>query len=484
MPTATKKQKRSSRKRTQERDSQFSGTRSLKQLKEKRLEALHAMERMRRRMRSNEDGRFNKEERQQWDRAVADFNGLSRQIQVEMKYRNSKRETEAMEEDRFTRDHNGFRHKRKENRGEKPRITNETRNLALQAWFMTRSGGEDRLTREHRDACKLVGLNRRCDELSINLYRAPELLQMQRAYKRFHPSIAGQHAELRSNFSANSPIDGGVLTMPTIVSTMEQAMLDYSGVMQAADIIVTDHGNTMSWPTANDTGNKGRRIGAGKTAAAGATGIFKKLAWGAHKYTSDGLAIEQEEIEDAGFDLTNYIPSIGAERIARIFNDEATTGNGVNMPEGIESCYVGHTTASSGTCTPTDIIKYLGKLESSYRPGAQLMMNDTIMTEVAVMVDGQGNFIWKAGLEFGQPDRIRGIPVIPNVSMASTITASAKIMLYGQMKNIKVRRVRAMRIYRERDNATDREMFYIYVRMDSKVLDAGTHPLILLKVHA
>lgn len=478
MPVKTK---RSARKQ-QEQRSRFDNIRSLKQLKEKRLDALHAMERMRRSIRSSENGRFTPEERQQWERATRDYNNLSRLIAVETKFRQAKRETESLEEDRLTRDHSGFREKRREDRGERqPKITNEIRNQALQAWFMTRSGREDRLTREHRQACKLVGLNRRCDELSINMYRAPDVLKMQRFYKRFHPSVAGEHAE-RSNFSSNSPVDGGVLTMPTIVNTMEQAMLDYSGIMQAADIIVTDHGNTMSWPTANDTGNKGRRIGAGKTAAAGATGIFKKFTWGAHKYTSDGLAIEQEEIEDAGFDLTNYIPSIGAERIARIFNDEATTGGGENMPEGINNCYVGYTTAASGTCTPTDIIKFLGKLESSYRPGAQIMMNDTIMTEIAVMVDGQGNFIWKAGLEFGQPDRLRGVPIIPNVSMDSTIEANKKIMLYGQMKSIKVRRVRAMRIYRERDNATDRELFYIYVRMDSKVLDAGTHPLILMKV--
>lgn len=479
MPMLLKKQKRSSRKRSAGRSHPQS---SVKALREQRLEAYKAMERLRRQMRSNEDGRFTKEQRQQWDRATQDFNQLSRQVRVAEQLRDARRAIEEIDDDPVSRhDYNGRREKRREER--QPKITQETRNMALQSWFMTRSGCGDRLSREHRQACKLVGLNRHSNELQINMYRSHEVMAMQRAYKRFHPAIAGQHVDqMRSNFSANSPIDGGVLTMPTIVSSMESALLDYSGIMQVADIIVTDHGNQMSWPTANDTGNKGRRIGAGKTAASGATGIFKSLKWGAHKYTSDGLAIEQEEIEDAGFDLTNYIPTIGAERIARIFNDEATTGNGANCPDGIENCHVGHTTATTGTCVPVDIIKFLGKLESSYRQGAQLMMNDTIMTEVACMVDGQGNFIWRAGLEMGQPDRIRGYPVVPNVSMSNAIAAGNKIMAFGQMKHIKVRRVRSMRIYRERDNATDRELFYIYVRMDSKVLDAGTHPIILLKV--
>lgn len=483
MPTATKKQKRSSRQRQRERENGFAGIRSLKQLKEKRLEALHAMERMRRSMRSNEDGRFTKEERQQWDKAVADFNGLSRQIQVELKYRTAKRETEAMEEDSFTRDHNGFRVKRqdREHRGERPKITNEHRNLAIQAWFMTRSGREDNVTRDHRRACQLVNLNRRSEELEIKLYNNVELRQLQDRYRRFHPSMAGEHMRA---FSINSPVDGAVLTQSAMVQSLEVAMMDYSGIMQVADVITTDHGNELSWPTANDTGNKGRRIGANKSTAKGTTAIFKKLVWKAHKYTSDELVLEHEMTEDAGFDFIGYLPGIAGERIARIFNDEATTGTGDVMPEGVENAPVGVTTASATAVTPEEIIRLIGKVDPAYRQGGQFMMNDAIMTEVALLKDGQNNFIWRAGLELGQPDRIRGYAVVPNVSMASTLAATKITMLFGQMKQIKVRRVRGLRFYRERDNSTDSESFYAYIRMDSKILDAGGKPIQALKQHA
>lgn len=476
---ATKTKKRSSRKRQQERDNRFEGIRSLKQMKEKRLDALHAMERMRRSIRSSENGRFTPEERQQWERATRDYNNLSRMIAVETKFRSAKRETEAMDEDRLTRDHNGFREERRENRGERPKITDEHRNLAIQAWFMTRSGREDNLTRDHKRACQMMNMNRRSEELEIKLYSNAELRQLQNRYRRFHPSMAGEHMRA---FSINSPADGGVLTGSAMMQSLEVALMDYSGIMQVADVITTDHGNDLPWPTANDTGNKGRRIGAGKKVAKGATNIFKKQVWKAHKYTSDELILEHEMTEDAGFDFIGYLPGIAGERISRIFNDEATTGTGENMPEGIEGVPVGLETASSTAFTPDEWIKFLAKVDPAYRQGGQIMMNDAIMTEVALLKDGQNNFIWRAGLELGQPDRIRGYAVVPNVSMDGTLAAGNIVAVFGQLKQIKVRRVRGLRFYRERDNEYDTEKFYAYIRMDSKVLNAGGNPIKSLKM--
>lgn len=482
MPVKTKRQKRSARKQ-QEQRSRFDNIRSLKQLKEKRLDALHAMERMRRSIRSSDTGRFTPEERQQWERATRDYNDLSRLIAVETKFRQAKRETESLEEDRLTRDHDGFRLKKGErhDRGHegRPKITDEHRNLAIQSWFMTRSGREDKLSREHRRACQLTGLNRRSEELEIKLYSNSELRQLQNRYRRFHPSMAGDH--LRA-ISINSPADGGVLTGSAMVQSVEVALMDYSGIMQVADVITTDHGNDLPWPTANDTGNKGRRIGANKKAAKAATNIFKKQVWKAHKYTSDGLELEHEMTEDSGFDFIGYLPGIAGERIGRIFNDEATTGTGDNMPEGIEGVPVGVETASSTAFTPEEWIKLLGKVDPAYRQGGQIMMNDAIMTEVALLKDGQNNFIWRAGLELGQPDRIRGYAVAPNVSMDSTLTAGSIVAVFGQLKQIKVRRVRGLRFYRERDNEYDIEKFYAYIRMDSKVLNAGGNPIKSLKM--
>lgn len=459
---------------------------SVKQLREERLDAYRAMEKLRRSMADNEGGRFTKEQRQQWDNAVEAFNSYSRQLKVATQLRNARREVDQVDDLQVTRNIDGRREVRTENRGERPKITNETRNLAMQAWFMTRSGREDRLTREHRQACKIVGLNRRSDELEVKLYNNVELRALQRRYQRFHPSMAGSMlaGDHGRTMSINTPGEGSVLTAPMLVNNLEVALMDYSGIMQVADVITTDNGNDMSWPTANDTGNKGRRIGANKKTASATTKIFKSQVWKAFKYTSDELALEQEMMEDAGFDLTGYIPTLAGERIGRIFNDEATTGSGSNEPEGLENCPVGVTAASATAITPEEIIKLIGKVDPAYRNGAQFMMNDAIMTEVALLKDGQGNFIWRAGLEIGQPDRIRGYGVVPNVSMASALTASKYVMAFGQLKQIKVRRVRGIRFYRERDNEYDKEKFYAYVRMDSRVLNAGGNPIKLLQMHS
>lgn len=100
------------------------------------------------------------------------------------------------------------------------------------------------------------------------------------------------------------------------------------------------------------------------------------------------------------------------------------TGNGVEEPMGILSYTpvanasytwgkIGYI-ASGATATFTDVDKLIDlqhALKSVYRNGAAWLMNDLTMAHIRKFKDGEGNYVWRPGLEAGAVDTLFGKPV-------------------------------------------------------------------------
>jgi HK97 family phage major capsid protein len=76
----------------------------------------------------------------------------------------------------------------------------------------------------------------------------------------------------------------------------------------------------------------------------------------------------------------------------------------------------------------------------------------------------------------GQPDTIDGDPVLVIHDMASSVVASAKTILYGDLSRYKVREVGSIRLYRleERFRTEDQDGFMAFLRGDGNLLTAGS----------
>jgi HK97 family phage major capsid protein len=356
-------------------------------------------------------------------------------------------------------------------------------NLALQAWFKRKVGVD--LNERELAACKRLNFKPSQRGLEFNLMGTEEARNLQRPYQLFNRSNARHEAERsleKRGFNTYDPTAGGVLVNPTFASQLELAMLDFSGVMQVAEVITTGTGAELRWPTGNDTSNSGELLNSATAPTTDTSTPFASKSWFAYKFSSKLIKVDQELIEDNSFNLPAVIAGMLGERLGRSINTYCTTGNGANEPEGIVTgSSMGKTAASATAITAAELIDLQHSVDPAYRGGAAFMMHDSVLAYIRKLQDSQNRFYinFIDGLREGVPDRLLGWPIYINQAMDSTVAATKKTILAGQLSKYKMRRVNAVRMYRlqERYRDTDQDGFVAFLRLDGKLLNAGVNPV-------
>ncbi len=403
---------------------------------------------------------FTPEERTGWEKANADFNRLSGQIEVARRSEQVGAELESRQTDPpGAEDRAGGGAKKKRTAGGTDAEVEETRALAFQAWMRRQNGLT--LTDDQRRACKRAGFNPNKRSISFDLPRRP-----------------GQFD--KRALSATTGVAGGY-TVPTgFMRNLEAALKAYNGVRQVADVMRTDDGTLMPWPTVNDTTNIGQRIGE-NTGITSADPKFGFVQFGAYKYTSNLVLIPTELLDDTAFALADEMGPMLGERIGRIQAQEDTTGTGNGMPLGVATAAATGKTAASGSAIAADeIIDLIHSVDPAYRadPSFRLMFHDLVLAVIRKLKDSQNRYLFEEG-QNGAPDRIKGVQYVINQNMASTIASGAKSMLAGPFRKYKIRDVKTVRVRRleERYADTDQVGFVAFMRHDAKLLDAGGQPI-------
>ena len=274
---------------------------------------------------------------------------------------------------------------------------------------------------------------------------------------------------------------GGFLRPDDFVRNLERALLAFGGVRAVADVMRTDSGNDMPWPTTNDTSNKGVRIGeASPTTAPEQDVTFGQTILRAHLYSSRLIRVSNSLLQDAAFPLGTVISDMLGERIGRITSEEYTTGSGGSMPYGIVTqSTMGKTTAAAAAITFDEVIDLIHSVDPSYRTNAGFMMHDLILAYVRKLKDGNGNYLWQPSNQVGVPDRLLGYPITINQDMQSTVATATRTMIFGDFSRYKIRDVAQIRFKRlvERYGELDQEGFVAFFRTDGALLNAGTNPV-------
>ena len=101
-------------------------------------------------------------------------------------------------------------------------------------------------------------------------------------------------------------------------------------------------------------------------------------------------------------------------------------------------------------------------------------LESTLVILRSKLKDGIGQYLWQAGLQANQPDKLLGEPLTVNQDMDSTIASGKKTLLYGKLDQFKIRRVRGLRLYRleERYRDNDQDAFLAFIREDANLLTA------------
>jgi HK97 family phage major capsid protein len=417
------------------------------------------------------NGDFTADERAAWEKVNSDYDANTRSVEVAQRAATIDSESVAALSSLA----------RPEARGVE-RVeglpTEEHRQLAMRAWVRSAQGNDP--TDAELDACKRLKFNPNKKELDI-----PTIPTAQR--KRILDEVRSAHPSRRNDIlhralSAVTGATGAFTILPaSMVQQLEINMLAYGSVEAVAETINTSSGEPLVWPTADDTSNTGAQIGENTAAGTSSQPAFTTITWNAYKFTSNGILVPNELLEDSQFDVAGMIGAMLGERLGRIANTKFTTGTGAATPKGITLCAAAGVTAASATAIAADeIIKLTGgaaSIDPAYRnQGAGFMMHDNILHALRLLKDGNGQYLWGSGMNSGAPDTICGYPVYVNQDMASSIAASAITVLFGLFSKYKVRRVGGTRLYHltERYRDTDQDGFFGFQRFDGNLLSAGT----------
>lgn len=360
------------------------------------------------------------------------------------------------------------------------------RQLALRSWCLHGSPGAMQ-SEEEREACRALGFNPASGSLAMDLSSTSEHSRLQRAARAMHQSLFEARAEDRA-LSAITGSGGGLTIGSTLVRALEVNMLAFSGVEQVAEVMITDTGEEMSWPSADDTSNEGEILGEGSTTASDEEPDFKRQRWSSYEFSSKAVKVPRTLLEDSSSPLESLLPRMLAERIGRRGNRAFTSGTGGSTCRGvITAAELGRTAASATAITGDDVIRLEHSVDPAYRTGnASFMLHDSIAMEVSLLKDTTGQYIWRPGLAEGQPDRLRGRRVVYNQHMDSALAASNKVIAFGDFSYYKIRRVRRVFITRlvEKYAENNQVAFLVILRQDGNLLNAGTCPIKYLKMAA
>lgn len=239
--------------------------------------------------------------------------------------------------------------------------------------------------------------------------------------------------ELRAQGVATGAAGGYMVPAPFRAKLIE-TMKMYSSVRDVAEVITTETGATLPWPTNDDTANVGAIL-AENTQVTEQDVTIGTNDVGAYMYTSKLVRVSLQLLNDSAFDMESWLSQVLGRRIGRAQNAHFTTGTGSSQPEGIATNATIGKTGTTGQTTSViydDLIDLIHSVDPAYRQSgrAQFMMNDASLAAARKLKDGQNRPLWEPSVQAGVPDSLLGYRITVNQDMP-VMAANARSILFG-----------------------------------------------------
>lgn len=237
---------------------------------------------------------------------------------------------------------------------------------------------------------------------------------------------------------------GGYTVPPAFRDKFVEVRKAFGPMLQEAEVIETDTGANLPWPTNDDTGNMGAIL-TENTQVTEQDVTFGTASLDAYMYTSKLVRASLQFLQDSPNGDTWLARKLG-ERVGRILNNNFTVGTGTAQPDGIvTSATVGVTGtgsfATTGGVTGDQLIDLTESLDPAYASGdLKFMMHQTVRKAARKLKDSQGQYLWQPALQQGVPSLIAGYPFVINNDMP-TLAQGSKSVLFGDIRSAYVIRI-------------------------------------------
>lgn len=266
---------------------------------------------------------------------------------------------------------------------------------------------------------------------------------------------------------------GGYTIPADFQRKITETMVSFGGMRQVSNVISTDSGASLPWPSNNDTANLGTIL-TENTAMSELDVAFTTNTLDAFMYVSGLVRVSYQLLQDSFFDLEDFLARKLGERIGRIQNRHFTVGTDTTQPQGIAVGATSAFTAASGTAVTIANLQTLSRsVDPAYRANAAWMMNDTTFGEIAGLTDTTGRPLWNPDMTGGDQGRLLGYPVVINQDMPHT-AINQKPILFGDYRQAYIiRDVRGIQMTRldERYAEFLQVGFFAYARADGGIDD-------------
>ena len=282
---------------------------------------------------------------------------------------------------------------------------------------------------------------------------------------------------IRNTMSTTTDGQGGYTVQTEVAGTVLDALKKYGGMRNVAEVIRTDQGNPMNWPTSDGTAEEGEIV-AENTEVADADISFGVKSLPVYKYSSKVVTVPIELLQDTEIDMEAFVNKRIAQRLGRITNKHFTVGTGTGQPLGlIAGVTVGKTAAANATFTYLELLDLEHSVDPAYREssGCKFMFNDAALKIVRQLQDSDGRPLWLPSLSDEAPATLLGYGYQVNQDVAAPATA-AKSIAFGDMSKYVIRDVMQITYHRFTDSAYAKKGqvgFLAFLRSGGNYMDVG-----------
>lgn len=277
---------------------------------------------------------------------------------------------------------------------------------------------------------------------------------------------------------------GGYLIPTTMANIIKETMQAYGGILGVANVINTSAGETLQYPTNDDTANEGELV-AEHAQVTETEFEFGQETLGAYKYSSKVVRVSIELLQDSAFALDSFIARKFGQRLGRITSKHYAIGTGNNQPHGLMTSATVGFNGTSGTEIPyADWLRLKHSVDPAYRNSrsCRWVMNDKTLLLAKEMLDANGRPLWKPSMADGSPSLIDGEPYIIDQGVAVP-KAGAIALGYGDCGEFTIRMVLGFTLHRLVEKYIDYGQigFLAFMRTDSGLMDKSAFKTLRMK---
>jgi len=249
--------------------------------------------------------------------------------------------------------------------------------------------------------------------------------------------------EVKASLKTSSDPDGGYTVPEQMEKTIDRIAESVSAMRRLATVMNI---STDTYKKLVNMGGAGSGW-VGEMAARGETNTptLKEIAINTKELYANPAAT-QTLLDDSAINIEQWLANEVVIEFAEQESDALINGDGVNKPKGIlaytpvaNASYVWGkvgfiTSGAAATFPDTDrLIDLQHSLKSTYRNGAAWLMADATLAHCRKFKDGEGNYLWRPGLEVGASSTLLGKPVETDDNMP-VIAANAFPIAFANFK--------------------------------------------------